>query len=90
MFPLQFTCKVFLKKKNNYKMKGQLIQFFILQYIRRCLLRELDPNVTSIQELWTKKCEEVEHYQLKRFNLDPAVYKLECTEDGTVHLAYRT
>jgi hypothetical protein len=32
----------------------------------------------------------VEHYQLKRFNLDPAVYKLECTEDGTVHLAYRT
>jgi hypothetical protein len=71
-------------------MKGQLIQFFILQYIRRCILRELDPNVTSIQELWTKKCEEVEHYQLKRFNLDPAVYKLECTEDGTVHLAYRT
>jgi hypothetical protein len=32
----------------------------------------------------------MELYQLKRFNLDPAVYKLECTEDGTVHLAYRT
>jgi hypothetical protein len=73
-------------------MKGQLIQF--LYYSTGIFAGVYSWHfihmVTSIQELWTKKCEEAELYQLKRFNLDPAVYKLECTEDGTVHLAYRT